>query len=286
MRHACRNVRHIARSQLLPPAPTTEEPRISPGPMLTAPVRRIVKALPQRRQTLLFSATLCRKSRRSPASSSARLKPSRSAAGPTRAETVTQLVYEVPKHLKPALLVHLLREPSLNMVLVFSRMKHGADRIARSLEASGIRTATLHSNRSQSQRLRALKDFKSGAVRVLVATDIAARGIDVDGISHVVNYDFPMHPEDYVHRIGRTGRAHAVGDAISFVTPEDHSALRSLERFIGRGIVRKRSEGFNYTAAAPTGASGGQRERPPMPAHAHPRQAGGHPHGGGFRQAP
>ena len=144
--------------------------------------------------------------------------------------------------------MHLLREPSLNMVLVFSRMKHGADRIARSLEASGIRTATLHSNRSQNQRLRALKDFKSGAVRVLVATDIAARGIDVDGISHVVNYDFPMHPEDYVHRIGRTGRAHAVGDAISFVTPEDHSALRSLERFIGRGIVRKRSEGFNYTA--------------------------------------
>ena len=136
--------------------------------------------------------------------------------------------------------MHLLREPSLNMVLVFSRMKHGADRIARSLEASGIRTATLHSNRSQNQRLRALKDFKSGAVRVLVATDIAARGIDVDGISHVVNYDFPMHPEDYVHRIGRTGRAHAVGDAISFVTPEDHSALRSLERFIGRGIVRKR----------------------------------------------
>ena len=90
------------------------------------------------------------------------------------------------------------------------------------LESSGIKTGTIHSNRSQNQRLRALKDFKSGAVRVLVATDIAARGIDVDGISHVVNYDFPMHSEDYVHRIGRTGRAHAVGDAISFVTPEDH----------------------------------------------------------------
>ena len=98
--------------------------------------------------------------------------------------------------------------------------------------------------------MRALKDFKSGAVRVLVATDIAARGIDVDGISHVVNYDFPMHSEDYVHRIGRTGRAHAVGDAISFVTPEDHGALRSLERFIGRGIVRKRAEGFDYSATA------------------------------------
>jgi ATP-dependent RNA helicase RhlE len=190
-------------------------------------------------------------------------------------------VYEVPKHLKPALLVHLLREPNLNMVLVFSRMKHSADRIARSLETSGIRTATLHSNRSQNQRLRALKDFKSGAVRVLVATDIAARGIDVDGISHVVNYDFPMHSEDYVHRIGRTGRAHAVGDAISFVTPEDHSALRSLERFIGRGIVRKRSEGFNYTAAAPAGAPGGQRERKASPAQTHPKPAGGRSNGGG-----
>src|SRR6185436_11259513 len=134
---------------------------------------------------------------------------------------------------------------------VFSRMKHGADRIARNLEQHGIKTATLHSNRSQSQRLRALKDFKSGAVRVLVATDIAARGIDVDGISHVVNFDFPMHSEDYVHRIGRTGRAHAVGDAISFVTPEDYGELRSLERFIGRGIVRKKAEGFNYSQAAP-----------------------------------
>jgi ATP-dependent RNA helicase RhlE len=117
---------------------------------------------------------------------------------------------------------------------------------------------------------------------VLVATDIAARGIDVDGISHVVNYDFPMHPEDYVHRIGRTGRAHAVGDAISFVTPEDHSALRSLERFIGRGIVRKRAEGFNYTAGAPANAPRGQREqRPANPAQAHSNPAGGHSSGGG-----
>jgi ATP-dependent RNA helicase RhlE len=181
------------------------------------------------------------------------------------AETVTQLVYEVPKHLKPALLLHLLRDAQMDMVLVFSRMKHGADRIARQLEQNGIRTATLHSNRSQNQRLRALKDFKSGAVRVLVATDIAARGIDVDGISHVVNYDFPMHAEDYVHRIGRTGRAHAVGDAISFVTPEDHGDLHALERFIGRGIVRKRAEGFNYGAPAPAGNSNGPgRHFPPQ----------------------
>jgi ATP-dependent RNA helicase RhlE len=243
-------------------------------------IRRIVKALPPKRQTLLFSATLSREIEALTHEFLRAPKTVQIGRRANPAETVTQFVYEVPKHLKPALLVHLLREPRLNMVLVFSRMKHGADRLARSLEANGIRAATLHSNRSQNQRLRALKDFKSGAVRVLVATDIAARGIDVDGISHVVNYDFPMHPEDYVHRIGRTGRAHAVGDAISFVTPEDHGALRSLERFIGRGIVRKRSEGFNYTATAPAGAPGGQRERPAIPSRAHPQPAGRHANGG------
>jgi ATP-dependent RNA helicase RhlE len=213
-------------------------------------IRQIVRQLPTKRQTLLFSATLSKEIevlthefQRAP-----KIVQIGRRANP--AETVTQLVYEVPKHLKPALLVHLLRDPGMNMVLVFARMKHSADRIARNLEQKGIRTATLHSNRSQNQRLRALKDFKSSAVRVLVATDIAARGIDVDGISHVVNYDFPMHAEDYVHRIGRTGRAHAVGDAISFVTPEDYGELRSLERFIGRGIVRKKAEGFNYALAA------------------------------------
>ena len=136
--------------------------------------------------------------------------------------------------------------------------------------------------------MRALKDFKSGAVRVLVATDIAARGIDVDGISHVVNFDFPMHPEDYVHRIGRTGRAHAVGDAISFVTPEDHAALRSLERFIGRGIVRKRAEGFNYTASGPTGVvqrgqsqalNSPRTQQPPARVQSHRRSFGQRPRG-------
>ena len=238
-------------------------------------IRQIVKALPQKRQTLLFSASLSKEIevlthefQRAP-----KLVQIGRRANP--ADTVTQLVYEVPKHLKPALLLHLLRDPGMGMVLVFSRMKHSADRIARNLEQRGIKTAALHSNRSQNQRLRALKDFKSGEVRVLVATDIAARGIDVDGISHVVNYDFPMHSEDYVHRIGRTGRAHAVGDAISFVTPEDQGDLRALERFIGRGIVRKRAEGFNYTAAAPPAeAAPAQRghQAPPRPS-SRPRPA-------------
>jgi ATP-dependent RNA helicase RhlE len=216
-------------------------------------IRRIVKALPKPRQTLLFSATLSREIES--LTHEFLTSPEKVEIGrrSNPAETVAQSVYEVPKHLKPALLLHLLRDEAhaLEMVLVFSRTKHGADRIARNLERQGIKTATLHSNRSQNQRLRALGDFKSGAVRVLVATDIAARGIDVDGISHVVNYDFPMHLEDYIHRIGRTGRAQQEGDAISFLTSEDHGALRALERFIGRAIPRKRAEGFDYTAAAP-----------------------------------
>jgi ATP-dependent RNA helicase RhlE len=215
------------------------------------PIRQIVKSLPQKRQTLMFSASLSREIEALTREFQHGPKIIEIGRRANPAETVTQFVYEVRAHLKPALLLHLLAHPEYDTVLVFTRTKHGADRLARRLESSGIKTGTIHSNRSQNQRLRALKDFKSGAVRVLVATDVAARGIDVDGISHVVNYDFPMHSEDYVHRIGRTGRAHAVGDAISFVTPEDHGPLRSLERFIGRGIVRKRAEGFDYQAPAP-----------------------------------
>ncbi len=240
-------------------------------------IRQVVRALPKQRQTLLFSATLSREieSLTKEFQHSPKLIQIGRRSNP--AETVTQFIYEVPQHLKMPLLTHLLRDDKLNMVLVFSRTKHGADRIARQIEQQGIRTAALHANRSQSQRLRALKDFKSGAVRVLVATDIAARGIDVDGISHVVNYDFPMHSEDYVHRIGRTGRAQAVGDAISFVTPEDRDSLRSLERFIGRGIVRKQAEGFDYRASAPPqrpDQRGGQQP-PRRPGSAPQQQQGG-----------
>ena len=245
-------------------------------------IRRIVKALPAKRQTLLFSASLSREIEQVTREFQHAPKVIQIGKRANPAETVTQLVYEVPKHLKSALLLHLMKDPQMNMVLVFIRMKHSADRIAGGLERQGIRTATIHSNRSQAQRLRALKDFKSGAVRVLVATDIAARGIDVDGISHVVNYDFPMHSEDYVHRIGRTGRAHAVGDAISFVTGADYGALRALERFIGRGIVRKRAEGFDYKAAMPLGADRDDREREHQPGqgHGHGQQKRSGPAGG------
>jgi ATP-dependent RNA helicase RhlE len=228
-------------------------------------IRQIVKALPQKRQTLMFSASLSREIEQLTHEFQQSPKIVEIGRRANPAETVTQFVYEVNAHLKPSLLLHLLRDPQFDTVLVFTRTKHGADRIARRLESAGITTGTIHSNRSQNQRLRALKDFKSGAVRVLVATDIAARGIDVDGISHVVNYDFPMHSEDYVHRIGRTGRAQAIGDAISFITPEDHGPLRSLERFIGRGIVRKRAEGFDYNAAAPPREDRGRGPRRQSP---------------------
>jgi ATP-dependent RNA helicase RhlE len=260
-------------------------------------IRRIIQQLPKQRQTLMFSATLSKEIESLTHEFQRGPKTIQIGRRSNPAETVTQLVYEVPKHLKSSLLLHLLREPQMNMVLIFTRMKHSADRLARQLEQKGIATATLHSNRSQNQRLRALKDFKSSVVRVLVATDIAARGIDVDGISHVVNYDFPMHVEDYVHRIGRTGRAHAVGDAISFVTPEDHGELRALERFIGRGIVRKKAEGFNYSAGAPPqNAPGNDRRIPQQP---NQNQGGGNRrtqpqpagqsrsrHNGGARQEP
>jgi len=243
-------------------------------------IRRIVKALPHKRQTLMFSASLSREIEQLTHQFQQSPKIVQIGRRANPAETVTQFAYEVPPHLKSALLLHLLGDPKFDTVLVFARTKHGADKIARRLESSGIKTGTIHSNRSQNQRLRALKDFKSGAVRVLVATDIAARGIDVDGISHVVNYDFPMHSEDYVHRIGRTGRAHAIGDAISFITPEDQGPLRSLERFIGRGIVRKKAEGFDYNQDAPLRDERGRGARVPQ-RKIEPRLPGNSSHGSG-----
>ena len=228
-------------------------------------IKRVVKALPRKRQTLLFSATLSRDIEALTRDFQHQPRTVEIGRRSNPADTVTQIAYEVSKDLKPGLLLHLLKDPEWNMVLVFTRTKHGADRLTRKLEQSGIKSAALHSNRSQNQRLRALKAFKDGEVRVLVATDIAARGIDVDGISHVVNFDFPLHAEDYVHRIGRTGRAQAIGDAISFITKEDFATLRSLERFIGRGIPRKRAEGFDYNAPAPRDEAGPRERRPRKP---------------------
>jgi len=212
-------------------------------------IRRVVQQLPRKRQTLLFSATLSKEIESLTHEFQHAPKIVQIGKRSNPAETVTQHIYELPKHLKLSLLSHLLKDDALQMVLVFSRTKHGADKIARKLEQTGVKCATLHANRSQNQRLKALDDFKAGRVRVLVATDIAARGIDVDGISHVINFDFPHIVEDYVHRIGRTGRAQAIGDAISFVSSDELDDLRKLERFIGRGITRKRAENFDYKAS-------------------------------------
>src|ERR1043165_8399335 len=210
-------------------------------------IRRIVAKVPRKRQTLLFSATLSKDIEK--IASEMLVKPQIVEIGrrTNPAETVEQFIYPVPKSRKIDLLLRLLRDSSLDSVLVFSRTKHGADKIARKLGQAGITTATLHSNRSQAQRTQALTAFRNGRVRVLVATDIAAPGIDVEGITHVINFDFPPQPEDYVHRIGRTGRAEAEGDAISFVTPEDEEAVRLLEKTVRKSIPRKRMSDFDYT---------------------------------------
>jgi ATP-dependent RNA helicase RhlE len=214
-------------------------------------IRRVVGALPQKRQTLLFSATLSKDIEKVTAEFLSHPETVEIGRRANPADSVTQVLYPVAKSRKVDLLIHLLRDQALDSVLIFSRTKHGADKIARKLAQAKISAATIHSNRSQGQRTAALDAFKSGRCRVLVATDIASRGIDVDGISHVVNFDFPMHPEDYVHRIGRTGRADAVGDAISFVTPDDESSVRDLERMTKKSVPRRRVDGFDYSESAP-----------------------------------
>ncbi len=232
-------------------------------------IRRVVKALPHKRQTLLFSATLSKEIEELTAEFQRNPATVEIGRRSNPAETVTQFVYPVPKSRKVDLLSELLSHDHLESVLVFSRTKHGADKIARKLQQTGVVTATLHSNRSQNQRIAALKAFKDGKARVLVATDIAARGIDVEGISHVINFDFPLHPEDYVHRIGRTGRAQAIGDAISFVTPEDEPSVKAVEKLMRKTIVRKTLAGFDYTDRPMVHEPRAPRPHRPAPRSAH-----------------
>ncbi|MEY2822264.1 MAG: DEAD/DEAH box helicase [Opitutales bacterium] len=217
-------------------------------------IQRIVRSLPASRQTLMFSATLSREIEALTQQFQRSPKLIEVGRRSNPAETVTQKLYECPGALKQAMLHHLLGDESMRMVLVFSRTKHGADRICRKLAAHGVQAAAIHANRSQGQRQRALQAFKNGEIRVLVATDIASRGIDVDGISHVVNFDFPDQLEDYVHRIGRTGRAEATGTAITFVTGEDLGELRRLERIVGKHLHCGRLPGFDYSQQAPARA--------------------------------
>jgi len=199
-------------------------------------VRRIIRAVPVKRQTLLFSATMPREI----ADLAARfmVDPVRVAVAPpaSAAETVAQKVYLVGRDDKPQLLAHLLGDPAMARVLVFTRTKHGADRLCKRLERDRIGAAAIHGNKSQNQRTRALEEFRRGEVRVLVASDIAARGLDIDDVTHVVNFDIPNEPETYVHRIGRTGRAGATGEALSLCAPEEGAFLRDIERILGRRV--------------------------------------------------
>ena len=236
-------------------------------------IRRIVRLLPAKRQTLFFSATLSKDIERLTGEFLRNPETVEIGRRSNPADTVAQSVHEVPQYLKADLLLHLLADRRLSSVLVFSRTKHGADKIARKLDQAGISSATIHSNRSQNQRLRALHEFRDGKVRVLVATDIAARGIDVDGITHVINYDFPANHEDYVHRIGRTGRAKSVGEAVSFVSRDEEETLRDLERRTRRGVPRVKAEGFDY--AKPQGPREGGRDRRPARKPGEVRGGGG-----------
>ena len=209
-------------------------------------VRKIIERCPKARQTMLFSATvppeieqLCRWALRN--AESIEIGQRRSPA-----ETITHALYPVDTGQKQALLEDLLRRTDYDQVLIFCRTKNGADRVARRLHEQGHAVAVLHSNRTQREREQALNGFRTGRYEVMVATDIAARGIDVEQISHVINFDVPHHPEDYVHRIGRTGRAQSVGDAFTIMTAEDLQEVAAIEHFIGQKIPRVKLEGFAY----------------------------------------
>jgi ATP-dependent RNA helicase RhlE len=213
-------------------------------------INRIVAQLPRYRQTLLFSATmpaeveaLSRKYLRKPIV----VQVGRRSEA---ASTVTHAVYPVPRERKSALLIELLRNDQMDSVLIFTRTKHGADRVVRHLDRAGIAAIALHADKSQSQRTRALETFKSGEARILVATDIAQRGLDVSGISHVINYDVPQQPEDYVHRIGRTGRAAQTGDAFTFMSADEIAMVRTIERMLGQPIPRISVPGYDFGTVA------------------------------------
>ena len=222
-------------------------------------IHKIVQCLPTTRQTLLFSATMPPDIRK--LVMEILNDPITVQVGQARpASTVAHCLYPVAKHLKTALLARLLKETPTESVLVFTRTKRSAERVADHLGQEGFRVASLQGNLSQNQRDRAMDSFRNGTAKVLVATDIAARGIDVLRISHVVNYDMPDSTDTYTHRIGRTGRIEHKGEAFTFVTPEDSAMVRDLEKLMGKPIERRTLEGFDYGKPAPPRPS----VRPPM----------------------
>ncbi|MBI5823587.1 MAG: DEAD/DEAH box helicase [Chloroflexi bacterium] len=236
-------------------------------------VKRIVKAVPEKRQTMLFSATF--PSEVELLASTTLKQPQKIAMGISRpAYTVTHALYPVPPHLKTPLLLELLKRTDTNSVLVFTRTKYRAQKVSQQILRAGFKVTSLHGDRSQGQRQAALKGFKSGHHDIMVATDIAARGLDIETISHVINYDMPDTADAYIHRIGRTGRAQRTGDAFTLVTEEDKDIIRILERIMGQALKRETLEGFDYTPPAPPrtdtgrgrGAPRNDSRRPPKPA--------------------
>jgi ATP-dependent RNA helicase RhlE len=226
-------------------------------------VRRILSHLPAKRQTMLFSATFPAEIEQLAAA--ALRNPQRLAVGLSRpATTVSHALYPVPQHLKTGLTLDLLKQTDARSVLIFTRTKHRASRLAQQLERSGYRVTSLHSNRSQNQRQAALDGFRDGTYQIMVATDIAARGIDVESISHVINYDIPDTADAYIHRIGRTGRAEREGDAFTMITPEDDLMVRTIERAVGQRIARQTIPGFDYNVPPPVFTPAPPRGRQPQ----------------------
>ena len=212
-------------------------------------IRRVLRHIPKKRQTLFFSATmpppiaeLTREMLHDPVT----INLERRSAPATG---ITQAVYPATQAVKPALLVKLLQNPEVQDALVFTRTKHRADRLTKYLTAQRVRAERIHGNRSQAQRTQALEGFKKGQYQVLVATDIAARGIDVAALGHVINFDVPAQPEDYIHRVGRTARAEMTGSAFTLVSPEEEGDLRAIEKAIGRRLPRVTVPDFDYTRA-------------------------------------
>ena len=231
-------------------------------------IRKVLSFLPKKRQTLLFSATFSGDIR---ALAEGFLnKPVKIDVSPrnTTVKTVKQSIFEADKSKKTALLSHLIRENDWQQLLVFMRTKHGANRLVKRLDKDGIKSAAIHGNKTQGARTRALADFKSGKVRVLVATDIAARGIDIASLPLVINFELPNVPEDYVHRIGRTGRAGMTGEAISLVSADEVKLLQTIENLIGQTLVREQEVGFVPSHSVPLtkhNPDGNKPRRPKKP---------------------
>jgi ATP-dependent RNA helicase RhlE len=214
-------------------------------------VRKILKYVPKKRQTLLFSATF--PSEIKELASQTLTNPKYVTLGLNRpVHTVAHALYPVPQHLKTQLVLSLLKSTKTGSVLIFTRTKHRAKGLARKIENIGYKVTSLHSNRTQSQRQAALNGFKNGTYQIMVATDIAARGLDVEKVSHVINFDMPDTSDAYIHRIGRTGRAENTGDAFTLTTPEDNDMVRTLEKIMGKPLPRETLPEFNYYTPAPT----------------------------------